>query len=297
MSEEGVGEDQGRFVGLAGVTLPIDSFDLGEGVTIRRTFAHVFAPYLAAFKRPKPGQAHPAPWKALAGGGLGADIEVELCMPPGLKLFEHHGMKTAWWFVALLRLRAARGMMAPVVGTGPLASAADGNCDLFPLELTRRSVLVHSSTPVALNLDALAWVKEHWRTGGQLARENEALLVAVDAADNSFFAHAVPLGLMLLWGALERLFAPQSSEKRFRVSAAIAAFLRSPGPERLELFRNVQKLYVARSGAAHGSRSTATPQVFLDTYSVLSQALLKIITENKVPTPEETDARLFGHEG
>ncbi len=100
--------------------------------------------------------------------------------------------------------------------------------------------------------------------------------------------------MMLFWGALERLFAPQSSEKRFRLSAAIAAFLEPPGPARLVLFRDVQKLYVARSSTAHGSRSGATVDNFSDSYDLLQRALTKIIDENRLPTQELTDELLFG---
>lgn len=64
------------YAGIAGVKVSIDSFDFGQGITLERTFAHIMAPYIAAFFPAEPGKPHPAPWKAVSGG-VGLDVHAE----------------------------------------------------------------------------------------------------------------------------------------------------------------------------------------------------------------------------
>jgi hypothetical protein len=61
------------------------------------------------------------------------------------------------------------------------------------------------------------------------------------------------LGLVAVWGALERLFSPSHVELSFRVSANIAAYLELPGRGRYACFKKIKGLYEIRSKAAHGA--------------------------------------------
>ena len=65
------------YVGLSGLELAEDSFDIGEGICLRKTYAHLMAPFMMAFKPAPPGGHHPAPWKA-ASGGFSFDVNAEL---------------------------------------------------------------------------------------------------------------------------------------------------------------------------------------------------------------------------
>jgi hypothetical protein len=88
--------------GFAGIELPVDQFDFGEGIVMRRTFVHIMAPYMAAFAPASRGEPHPAPWRAVAGG-FGFDIFAELFVPLEFqppKWFDR--LNTVWWFAALI---------------------------------------------------------------------------------------------------------------------------------------------------------------------------------------------------
>jgi hypothetical protein len=76
---------------------------------------------------------------------------------------------------------------------------------------------------------------------------------AYQAFDFSSHAGSVGLSLLTVWGALEQLFAQVKQELRFRISASIACYLENHGPERLHLHKRIQKLYDARSTAAHNT--------------------------------------------
>src|SRR5262249_33504106 len=69
------------FGGYANVELPMATYDLENGVSLRQTYAHLTSPCLVAFKRPEAaGKLHPPPWKA-ASGGFAFDITIEVAVP------------------------------------------------------------------------------------------------------------------------------------------------------------------------------------------------------------------------
>lgn len=93
------------FAGIAGVDLDVEAFELGHGVTLRRTYAHFMAPFLIAFSPAKKGSHHPAPWGAVKGG-ISFDIHIELHVPISFsvpKFFDR--LNTIWWITALIRLK------------------------------------------------------------------------------------------------------------------------------------------------------------------------------------------------
>ena len=53
------------------------------------------------------------------------------------------------------------------------------------------------------------------------------------------------------------------------------------------------KLYDARSQAAHG-RAGSKPEVLVESMQVLRQALIKMVSEARVPTRDDLEERLFG---
>jgi hypothetical protein len=106
--------------------------------------------------------------------------------------------------------------------------------------------------------------------------------------------HASPqLGLLALWGALERLFSPSMQELRFRVSANIATYLENRGDARQALFKRITKLYDLRSAAAHGTgECDITP--YQETYAIARRVILRMIETRRVPSKADQEATLFG---
>src|SRR4051794_21558385 len=101
--------------GLAGIELPADPYDLGLGITIRPTYAHLIGTYMVAFSPAPPGKHHPAPWKA-ARAGFGADIAAELHIPKEtLGLSTNERLDLVQLIVALLRLWVTPTVMAPIL--------------------------------------------------------------------------------------------------------------------------------------------------------------------------------------
>lgn len=255
------------------------------------------APYLAAFAPAEPGKPHPAPWKAVSGG-LGFDIQAELYVPADFALpnwFDR--INTVWWFASLMRLRASPLVTVPVVASESFAKipSIEHEPHFWPIEMHSRRLIPDRNPANIINEAALHWIRNHWISGGLLMHSNSDFNVAFQAADQCIWSHTPSLGLVSLWGALERLFSPSHYELRFRVSTTIASYLEPPGKERYACYRRIKRLYDARSKAAHGSPVDEV-EPFLETYALLKRALLKIIDDNHVPSREELEAMLFGDE-
>lgn len=280
------------FAGLSGVTLPHD-IELGHGVTLRPTYAHLFAANMMAFERAKPGKPHPAPWKP-ARGGFAYDIQIELSVPTNRALV---GGKSATEVIrliaSLLRLAGYPYLMVPVTSDHPFdAAGAEDSPILTPFESEPRIFAAPSETSTEITEEHLLWLKAVWPAVAELVRQAPQLETALQAYDACTARGRAASALLIAWGALEEIFAPARAELRFRVSAHIAAFLELPGPKRLERFKQVAQLYNARSRIAHSAQDTDSSEL-VGTFIVLRNALIKIIDEQAVPSQADLERRLF----
>ena len=134
------------YAGIAGASIEVNSFHFGEGIVLSKTFAHLMAPFLMAFAPAKLGNHHPGPWKA-AQGGFRFDVLAQLKVPKEFsppRWFDH--LNTAWWFAALLRLRATPLISVPVIASEPFSKAPEIEHDIqfWPVEAEpRRFILGH----------------------------------------------------------------------------------------------------------------------------------------------------------
>ena len=287
------------YAGIAGASVEVESFHFGDGIVLSKTFAHLMAPFLMAFAPAEPGKHHPAPWKA-AQGGFGFDVLAQLKIPKEFnppRWFDH--LNTAWWFAALLRLRATPLISVPVIANEPFSKAPEIEHEIqfWPVETEPRRLILDRAPATGVSESVLVWVGDHWREGGVLMHESEKFNLLMQAFDQSLFARSDKLAFLSLWAALEAVFSPGPSELRFRVSALIATFLEPSGESRRSLQRKLTKLYDSRSAAAHG-RSESLLEPLLETYATTKCIITKILEENRVPTPRQLENQLFGiHSG
>jgi len=280
------------FGAICGGKLPVSEYDLGEGISLRATYAHVMAPFLMAFTPAEPGKPHPAPWVPVSGG-LGFDAYIELRIDAAGNPEWLMGPQALWWVIALFRLKVSWSLFAPVFSDGSFHDMAKASSTrVIPLELTSRGRR-NDGDAANISLDDLKWVATVWKRAAFLFHRERNFAQAFEAFDHSPTISSPSLGLLTLWSSLEHLFAPSKSELRFRVSALIASYLEPGGNERLELHKRVMKLYDQRSQAAH----TANPveaQAADDTYALMRRILLKIVDSNQVPKRDELEQLLFG---
>jgi hypothetical protein len=281
-------------VGLSGLALKDESFELGEGVVIRPTFAHLIGTFMVAFAPAKAGEHHPPPWKA-ARTGFGADITAELHVPKDtLSLTTNERLDLVQLVVALLRLWVTPTVSAPILSNIPFArakEAPDNEAYLWPYEsrgfefpIDRDGKITHGD---------IAWVRDHWKDAFDLTRSSTAFRTAVFALDQMQFVKDRPLVLVSFWSALEGLFLMNAQELRFRLAAYLATYLQKPGPERMARYKKILTLYDHRSKAAHG-KPRNDPRALGESYTLLRDVVVRIVEAKQIPTQEELETRLLG---
>jgi hypothetical protein len=283
------------FAGFAGASLEPERFDLGLGVVVERTFAHLMAPFMLAFSPAEAGRHHPAPWRA-AHGGLGFDMVVQLSNPASLERDSALGQQgSLWWIVALLRLRTGPGPLVPAVSNVPFADGRvrDKELHYWPLEIEPRMLHLGGSEPARITELDLAWVRKHWTASSELASKRPEFRMLVDAVDQCVFARRHSLAVLWLWSALEASFSTGREELRYRMSSTIAAYLEPAGLGRMSLQKRIAKLYDGRSAAAHG-REHKAHDTLSETFELARRIVVRMVETNDVPTREALEARLFG---
>ena len=286
--------DDGLYFGLTGLDMATDIVELGEGLILRKTYAHLMAPFVMAFKPASPGKIHPAPWKA-AHGGSSFEITAELFVPIENSKERHNAAQIASTITFLLFIFINPAVTLSVLSDHSfvqIPSIPDQEAHIVPLEVRRRYFRLATEDGTA-TLESLEGVKNRWQLAHKFICESAEFSLGVDALLAAQFQQNSALILVSLWAALESLFSPSTSELRFRVSALIAAYLEAPGPERAALQKDVAKLYDKRSSAVHGVPRHQQADV-LSTLQLLRRVLIEIIESAKIPTKEELEARLFG---
>lgn len=289
------------FGGISGAKLSSsEDIDLGNGVILRSTYAHLMAPNLMAFAPPRAGgEAHPAPWRAV-NGGFAFDIHVEISVPLNFEeLGKDFGAERVIWLIAaLMRIAKAPQLSVPVLSKHSLALIPNmqENAQIELFEIGERIFSPPKGELPNLDDELLAWIKKKWMSSGRMLNDNPRFYEALKAFDIATIRGRHSASLLTLWGAIEHLFSPSVSELRFRVSSLMAAYMHPPGPDRLDLYKNMMRLYNERSIAAHSARERDTHVVtgaVVQTYVLLRNALVQMLDEGRVPSNEYLEAALF----
>jgi hypothetical protein len=282
------------FGGITNVELPEAAFDLGSEVGLERTFAHLMSVNLMAFAPAEEGRHHPGPWKA-AKGGFGYDISVEIRVPAdGIPSKSLQSRETIWLIAALLRLAKFPYLMVPVISSHPFGSIADSAEEptLEPFETEPRLLRPVEARHAVLDSESLTWISRVWPSTADLMTRDTRFDLAFRAFDLCTVRGRTSSSLLTVWGALEQLFAPSTTELRYRVSSNIAAYLNPPGEKRLEAYREILDLYNHRSIAAHTAKD-ADQSAFLGSFVLMRNALMRMVDEQHVPNQSELERAIF----
>jgi hypothetical protein len=271
------------YVGLCGLQLAGDHFDLGRGVFIRKTYGHLMTPFVLATKPAVPGQAHPGPWKAVAGND-GFDMQAELYLPP--KIVDNG--KT--WEIGrvilfLLRLGVDPATTVPIMSEhsfGELEGVPDKDARIVAFETRRRGFELNALEGAKLDEGRARWVRERWVKTHELMSKSAEFTLAVAVMNAAQFQLNTALILVSLWGALEALFGGDRTELRFRLSSYIASYLVGYGNGRDKEQKRIAKLYDKRSAAVHGLATHSRDDVF-ETFVLFGSVLMKIVEDERCP--------------
>jgi hypothetical protein len=286
-----------KFGGLSKVEMSDSEFDLGEGIFIRKTYAHLFAPFMIAFKPPGENKIHGAPWKA-AKGGIAFDILVEIEMPVVEEFKTAFDQEEMIWIIAsLIRLYSYPYLIISAISDISFNKILDSEKEpvINPYETKHRIFNSSKDVQTFLREEHLNWLKENWQKTMRLLKTDSKFFAAFKAFDSAAIFGNPTSSLLTTWGAIEQLFSPNTGELKYRVSANLASFLEKPGIKRLELFKELSKLYNDRSLAAHTSKQL-DHKPLVNSWVHLRNALMKIIEMGKVPSQDDLQELIFNPE-
>ncbi|WP_327484366.1 hypothetical protein [Pseudoxanthomonas sp.] len=283
------------YVGLTGLELASDAIDLGEGVLIQRTSARFLTPLTLENpdKTVRLEDIRPAYWQF---GARRMDITAELKLSSAGEPDIAKCIERASIIVLTIRLWCDPSVTMAVVADRPFGQLTEmrGNdhAKVFPLEVSPRFFALEPANREQM-AEKLEWVQQNWVKAEVLYRQSQEFRLAADALSAGQFIKNDALALISLWGALEALFSPSTSELKFRVSALIAAYLEPLGPARLAKQKEIGALYDKRSAAAHGKpRHNASD--LLSTFDLVRTVLLRMVREEKIPSKQKLEELLFG---
>lgn len=295
----------GVFAGLTALDPPDEPLSFGDGVTLSRTFARFTTsfnfvntdePSVPDYRNVDLSKPIPLPppsiWHLRVKH---LDVTSQLFIPTDLFKTESEQLQAARLLTSALRLYADPAVTLVAISNCPYSALIDRRlegCIITPLEVTPRYFPLRSTTP-GCNHAGLRWVARHWKPMLKLYQAHAEFRLAVDALDHGQFEPNSALSLVSLWGAIEALFSPSTTELKFRVSALVAAFLERPGISRLTKQREVSALYDKRSAAAHG-KPKHSQEHLLATFELLRAVLVRITESGRVPSKSELEGSLFG---
>lgn len=283
------------FVGICGLRLPDKPPSFPRGMTLRKTSARIETPLMLKGDGTLDGNIMPAWYKLDENQGF--DITTEAYIPAGAGNDFHERVSLVRTLIFMLRVWIDPSIIAPVICS---RSFGDRDEEGHPTTSIMRYETKHrwyrlkaedvSEESISQNL---TWIAAEYDTCHRLATENKEFQIASNALDSGQFIEHHALILISLWGGLEALFSPSTTELRFRVSALISAYLAEPGHERAKLHKEIIRLYDERSKAAHG-RLTQDTDVLLATFILVRSVITKIIREKRTPSKLELEEKLFG---
>lgn len=268
--------------GVSGGLLATDEFTFADGLSIRRTFAHVMSPYLMAFAKPDaPSKPHPGPWRPVSGGN-GFDVNIEIVLAERALPAKFDRLNTIWWLLSLLRLMTGMPLILPVLTDTAFAEAkyCEHDPQFWSVEMSRP----RSGEAVAnyvIDTNHLEAVKELFLPGAALM-EIEHFNRAYRTMDSAPLAHSSGAAIVMIWAAIETLFRPGQNQLTKRLSKAIATHLELPGRKREALQQHAARLYEQRGSSIHNSQE-ATATALAETAKLARLAFIKCMKEEAVP--------------
>lgn len=275
-----------------------DEYELGEGLVFRPTFAHLMSSHTMAFNPPEAlGKHHPAPWKATSHFES-FDIFTELLIPasytPPKGLLHYDVARVITIMMRLFCNPKIRFLVRSSHSLSSIATIHDKEILIEPIEASRQFIeLELANQDPASSAARLYWVRNNWENAVHLMASHADFRLAMEAFEMSTFIPHHALTLVSLWGALEALFSPSTSELRFRVSILIASYIYPPGQQRADMQKEIFELYDKRSAAAHGKPKHNTDHL-MQTFNILQRVLMRMIGDKEVPSKTALNNMLLG---
>jgi len=279
-------------------------FKLGPGVYIRRLNNS-----LSVFDLAAAGAVGFREWAMLEPFLHRCVCEIEIgqeaAIPPG-----YDTLNRAWLASALMKLKGFSAHLPLACSSYPwdfIAGHQERTKGIFEVELKEKGVeaavhsperelpefkgqllevhtrlLVRENVKTILNREDADWINDNYERFNYLAANSEGFRFALSAAVNWQYASEPRMAIAELWSGIEALFGV-SSELVYRISLQVASLLEERGAKRKDRFKQVKKLYGARSKAVHGEELSDDKlnKAMIESFDILSKLMLVNIEKGR----------------
>jgi hypothetical protein len=275
------------YAAVTGGRLAGRDFQVATGVTLQPTYAHVFASYMVAFKRPEaPGKHHPGPWHP-AGHDLGFECEFEVFVDSSAAAGSLGRLNVGWLCVALLRLKSGLKLRAPVVAnrTFTAAPAQDApGLAMLPMETSSTQWPPKQTIRHVLAEDDLEWLRTQYP---------KALCLMSDATfarsfgtyDGAAWQPSIPAAVLSLCSALEALMRPGRRDMTKRLARLVAAYLSEEPVLRDMHYQMVLDVFAYRGGVAHAAKWLPI-EIWHATQLLVRPVFIQCLETGHLPDPD-----------
>jgi hypothetical protein len=155
-------------------------------------------------------------------------------------------------------------------------------------------LLVPENVKTILTKEDADWINDNYERFNYLAAKSEGFRFALSAAVNWQYASGPRMAIAQLWSGIEALFRI-SSEVVYRISLQVACLLEERGVARQDRFKQVQKLYGARSKAVHGEELSDDKlnKAMVESFDILNKLLLVNIEKGRPFNSDDFGAAIF----
>lgn len=243
--------------------------DVGNGLRLEPTYAHVFAHPMLAVKPPEPGKHHPAPWTIVNSSGLVETAKVQLiveCPTDREAIFQARAV------VSLLRLTAGTPIRSPILSKMSFDRIADGEkCDYVsefepPL---RWDVPDYDLDDIASELpDYLSRLHKH--------RHSDRFTKAFGLLDSMWWNPSLSAQMIAIWSAAETLLQPGRQSMTKELAKLVRSSLGTTPSDGDRYYNEVIRLCAARGSAAHAGREPE-PLDVQDSHGIARALLINAI--------------------
>ncbi|MEO8873626.1 MAG: hypothetical protein ABI444_13225 [Candidatus Kapaibacterium sp.] len=277
-----------KFAAFTGIQVGDEPLDFGDGLFLQKAHLKFEMPF--SLIKPKLKSTDRREVWLLPGQDFDS-IESELHFMENSKYLNDFD-KTLRAFVFMLRIFVNPEVLNPIISNTTFSTIIDvalAGANLLPRETQTRHIIFKLANESA-DSRSMADAKQAWPSIYQLYTESSEFRLAADAFDSVHFVINPGLALVSIWGAIESIFSPSTSELKFRVSSLVSSYLFRH--DRHENQKNIAKMYDKRSSAAHGRTDIASKDLTASV-NLLRLILIKIIQDGRVPSKDELEQNLF----
>jgi hypothetical protein len=267
---------------VAGITLPLETFVVASGITLRSGVFEIFSSPMLAFKEAPPGSHTPTPWVAVHGG-FAFKSRAELAIED-LSAFDGlSASRCAWLIATLLRLRIDAPIRIVAVANVPLAKLpARPEAFAHAFEAAPRQLGTFRSPRAHLTDRDLDWVSKMLPVAARLL-EDERFMRAINVFDACIWSADVELGAVFLWTAIEVLLNVSSARHKTRaICSALAEQVAHDGPGRDRAYAVIKDLYEKRGRIIHSGRDIES-QDFIQSFALVRAAFVNVLETGELP--------------